>query len=348
MTETTQTCHYAVLGVPADATLDAVREAYKRLATRLHPDRHATPAAFRLISQAYETLSDAAHRERYDQLRASLIAQNEPRPPRIGDTLLGPKNDAAQRGRNRAYRLHVGFSDAMLGTPQEIQLPEEITCTACYGRGFDPSDRPMVCDGCGGAGTTASQSLLRTHVTPCGACGGRGHRFTMACTTCAASGTTRATKTFSVPLPTRAASGLVLRLRGAGEAGSHGGEHGDCLVTLTVTPHATFDVHDDDIVSVVDVPVTTALTGGAVEVDTIDGPKAVKLNPCSREGDVLRLVGHGAPRQSNPHERGDHRAKVRLRFPRTLDEHALGLVGELHAHLVSRGEFSDEDRGEKS
>ena len=253
---------YEILGVEPSASSDAIRRAYRRLAKQHHPDVNpGKPEAadkFKAIASAYDVLSDAEKRARFD--RGEIDAAGSEVPPtrpfyrdfkdsagrsRYGtesdfsaddiEQLFGqafrgrrpgsPGGDFRARGGDSHYTLTVSFLDAARGAIQRLTLP----------------------DG----------------------------------------------RTLNVTIPAGHKNGQALRLRGQGSPGIGGGPAGDTLIEIAVTEHPFFRREGDDIV--MDLPVTLkeAVLGATVTVPTISGPISLKIPPGSRSGVRLRLRGRG-------------------------------------------------------
>lgn len=327
--------YYAVLGVARDADADEVRAAYKALAARHHPDRNPAEGGasdrFKVVVEAYAILRDPARRRAYDEglppddavpvERAGGVAEA------IGgllDGVFGVKLGKPVDGRNRVYRLAVPFADAMLGTSQTLLLPVERSCTACYGRGFPPETVPDVCERCLGTGTIQGRPFLRSELLPCPGCDARGYTVPAWCGTCEGRGVVQREESVRIPLPGGSETGDRLRVVGRGEPGRFGGEDGDLLVDIEVLRDPKLRRDGDDVVLDRPVSVFTALAGGPVPVPTIDGPRAIRLPPCTPDGTVLRMSGYGVRRDDG--ERGDQRVNVRVELPEALDEEARAAI----------------------
>jgi molecular chaperone DnaJ len=135
--------------------------------------------------------------------------------------------------------------------------------------------------------------------------------------------------------------GMDLRIEGAGEAGSHGGYPGDLYLTVAVRPHAVFDRQGQDLVCVLEVPLTAAALGAELEVETLDGPAMVKVPAGTRAGSLIRLRGKGVPHLGR-RGRGDLLIQVDLDVPGKVSKRERQLLEGL-AEL--RGEGAGPLRG---
>ena len=124
-------------------------------------------------------------------------------------------------------------------------------------------------------------------------------------------------QTVSVEVPAGVSDGMDLRIEGGGEDGRGGGPSGDLYLTLAVRPHRVFDRRGQDLVCLLELPMTAAALGAEVEVETLDGPATLTVPPGTRAGSVLRLRGKGLPHVGR-RGRGDLLLRVDLDVPLRL------------------------------
>lgn len=250
---------YATLGVQKTDSADAIRAAYRKLAKTHHPDLNpGKPEAaerFKEISVAYDLLSDADKRARYD--RGEIDASGNERPPQRPFY-----RDFADAGGQGRYRGHTGFD------PENL---EDILAQAFGGRG-------------GNQHFTARGSDARYTLTVgfLDAANGTMRRITLP-----------DGKTLDVRIPAGVRDGHVLRLKGQGMPGIGGGPQGDALVEVVVAPHPLFRREGDDIIIELPVSIQEAVVGTSLEVPTIKGKVRLTIPPNSGTGTRLRLRGRG-------------------------------------------------------
>jgi molecular chaperone DnaJ len=134
-------------------------------------------------------------------------------------------------------------------------------------------------------------------------------------------------------IPAGVSDGMRLHLPGQGEVGFAGGQSGDIYLEISVEPHAIFGREADDLVAVLEVPVTDAALGTDVEIETLDGPTKVKIEAGAQHGDLITLKGLGSYRIRGK-GRGDLRIQVRVLTPQRLDSKQKDLFKKLR-ELVS-------------
>ena len=165
---------------------------------------------------------------------------------------------------------------------------------------------------------------------PCPTCGGIGEVRGQECPTCDGTGVVRRTKTLEVTIPAGIDSGKRVRMAGQGGPGLNGGPAGDVNLIVTVRPDRRFEREGDNLRTDVDIPVTTAVLGGEVNVPTPTGAVALKIPPETQSGRGFRLRGQGMPKLRNRSgERGDLLARARIVTPTNLSDRERELFEEL-------------------
>ena len=346
---------YDVLGIDRGASEDDIRKAYRRLARELHPDVNPEPGAearFKQVSAAYEVLSDPAKRRQYDTFGNQSIPDLFP----FGDIFdvffgggmgrrrtRGPRS-RARRGEDLFAEVSLDLEHAAFGTQREVPLDSMEPCARCGGTGCEPGTSPTRCSRCGGSGELqeVQRSMFGTIMTarPCPTCGGTGEEIASPCTECRGEGRTRRRQVVSVDVPAGVADGMELRIAGAGNAGVHGGPPGDLYLQVDVLPHERFARRGQDLVAVLDVPLTQAILGTEVEVATLDGAERVKVAPGTQPGAVIRLKGQGVPNLGR-RGRGDMFLQVHVEIPdggRKEERALVERLAEVRGERSPRGE----------
>lgn len=240
--------YYAVLGVPRDAGRDAIKKAYRALASEYHPDISDDPRAgerFREVAEAYEVLSRPETRARYDRLGHRRDAAGLRRRSADGlfDDLFGGAPPGSpprpgQRGADATVTLQVAHADAARGARRGVRYTAEAVCDACAGAGTAPGGVRCTCPACQGsghlreAGAGTSGPILRFQ--PCPTCRGAGRVATIPCPDCEGAGRFAEERALLLTVPPGSREGDVVAVAGAGHAGGPGGEPGDLRVELRV------------------------------------------------------------------------------------------------------------------
>ena len=305
---------YQVLGVPRNATEEAITKAYRRLAMKYHPDRNPddkeAEERFKQAKEAYEILTDAQKRAAYDQYgRAGLDAARgagagfSPSDAfgdifgdMFGDIFGGGRRagrNAVFRGADLRYELALDLEQAVFGTSTEIDFQTVKECTECGGSGAARGHAPVPCETCSSSGQVRiSQGIFAVQQT-CPRCKGRGQVITEPCDSCLGQGRSRKKKSLAVKVPAGVDNGDRIRLAGEGEAGRNGGPPGDLYVEIRVREHPIFERDGSHLSCEVPVSFATATLGGTVEVPTLGGNVDLKVPTETQSGRVFRLREKG-------------------------------------------------------
>ena len=327
--------HYEVLGVARDASQDEIKKAYRRLARQLHPDVNPGDEAaekFKLVTHAYDVLSDQESRRRYDMggdqnggFGGGFGGFGD-----IFETFFGAggggrsarPRSRRERGQDALVRVTLELGDVVFGAHREIEVDTAVLCETCQGSCCQPGTSPVTCDICGGSGHVQRQvrSLLGNVITtqPCGTCEGYGTTIPYPCGSCAGQGRVRSRRTVSLDIPAGVETGLRLQLPGSGEVGMGGGPNGDLYVEVTVTDHPVYSRDGDDLLATLEVSMPDAILGTETTIDGLDGPVELEIRPGVQSGDVLTIRERGITSLRGT-QRGDLRVGVQVVTPTKLD-----------------------------
>jgi molecular chaperone DnaJ len=348
---------YQVLGVARNATEDAIKKAYRRLAMKYHPDRNPddkeAEERFKEAKEAYEVLTDAQKRAAYDQYgRAGLDAARgagqgfSPSDAfgdifgdMFGDIFGGGRRggrSAVYRGADLRYELSLDLEQAVFGTTQEIDYQTVRECSECGGSGAARGHAPVTCETCQGSGQVRiTQGIFAVQQT-CPRCKGRGTIITDPCPKCAGQGRTRTTKRLSVKVPPGVDTGDRIRLAGEGESGRNGGPPGDLYVEIAVREHPIFERDGSHLSCEVPVSFVIAALGGSVEVPTLEGQAAIKVPAGTQSGRVFRLRDKGI-RPVRGGATGDLFCRVVVETPVELSSEQKELLRKFEGALAADG-----------
>jgi molecular chaperone DnaJ len=335
--------HYEVLGVSRDASTDEIKKAYRRLARELHPDVNPGEEAserFKLVTHAYDVLSDPDQRARYD-----MGGNDSPfgGPGGFGgfgdifETFFGAAGGARagrprsrrERGQDALVRVDLELKDVVFGVHRDLDVDTAVLCETCQGSCCQPGTGPVTCDICHGSGNVQRQvrSLLGNVVTsqPCNVCQGYGTTIPYPCATCQGQGRVRARRTVSIDIPAGVESGLRLQLPGSGEVGPAGGPNGDLYLEVHVAPDEVFSRDGDDLLATLEVSMPDAILGTTTTIQSLDGPVELEIRAGVQGGDVLTIKGRGiTPLRGT--QRGDLRVGVHVVTPTRLDGKQRALI----------------------
>lgn len=282
---------YKVLGVARDASQDAIRKAYRKLAKEAHPDLNPgdkkAEDRFKTISAAYDIVGDADKRARFD--RGEIDASGTERPSQQDFYRQYADADGGFR-----YQSSAGFDDFA----DISDLFSDMFQRGGRGGGAGRGPRQMK-----------GQDLrYQLPVDFLDAVNGAKRRVTMP-----------DGRTLDITVPPGTRSGQTLRLKGKGVPGTNGGPDGDALVEIQVGAHPLFERDGDDIVVELPISIDEAVLGGKVAVPTTTGKVNLTIPKGASSGQTLRLRGKGVPAGKN-RAAGDQRVKLKIVMPAGIDE----------------------------
>jgi len=356
MAPVTKRDYYEVLGVSRDASDDEIKKAFRKVARQHHPDLQSDPQEkkkaeekFKEAGEAYDVLSNAEMRKRYDMFGHSGGPHGFGGAEGFGagggftdvfgdifeDFFGGGRGGRhrGEQGNDLQYNLELTFEEAVYGKDAKLKIPRWETCDSCKGSGAKSSNAIKRCSGCGGAGQIRLQQGFFTINRTCGQCQGTGQIISEPCTTCRGERRVYRERNLSVTIPAGIETGMRLRLSHEGEHGLNGGPPGDLYVAISVKPHTIFTRKGNDIL--VDLPVhfVTATLGGKVEVPTLKGKTSVKIPEGTQHDRILRLKGIGAPAIGSKgkvgfegNQMGDQLIRVKIQIPTKLSAHQRELL----------------------
>ena len=356
--------YYEVLGVAKDASTEDIKKAYRKLAMKYHPDRNpgdkTAEEKFKEVGEAYEMLSDADKRARYDQYGFAGVDPNFGAGAGgygggfsgfgdfgdLGDIFgeffgggsrRGGGQSAARRGENVMARLELSFEEAAFGCEKEVASQRIENCAACKGSGS--ADGVIeTCQQCRGTGQVRTvQNFMGMQMqsnTTCPSCGGRGKIIKNPCPTCKGKGKVRRTNRVKVKIPAGVDAGQSVRVRGEGCVGSNGGVSGDLLVEIYIRRHPIFTRQGYDVLCEVPITFTQAALGAQIDVPTLDGKVKFDLPEGTQTGKEFVLRDKGIPEVGNSRRRGDHRFTVVVETPTRLTKEQKELLRQLDGTMA--------------
>jgi molecular chaperone DnaJ len=329
--------YYSILGVSRSATEKDIKAAFRKLARIYHPDvnpgNKEAEAKFKEMNQAFEILSDPEKRKKYDQYGDNW---------QYGDQMAeAARQQAAYQqatGGSRFYsnqsegagpvfetdesNLEGIFGDLLGGRMggfghrtakpqkgQDLESEVEVTLEEVYN------------------GTSRNISLRSQ--AQCATCKGTGRIHNLACSVCRGKGVISDVKTLEVKIPAGVDNGSRVRIAGKGQTGAPGLPAGDLYLIISVKPHALFKRKGNELMVDVNVPLTTAVLGGEIQVPTLKGTKLVlRIPPETQNEQVFRLTGQGIPILGSTNK-GDFLVNIKVLMPKGLSAEEKALFGKL-------------------
>ena len=323
---------YATLGVPRDTPEKGLRKAYRRLARQFHPDVNpgdkAAEARFKEINAAYEVLSDADKRKKYDKYgdqweHADQIEEMQRRGGARSSNFgqggvsfdLGDLGDVGGLGGvfEGLFGRGAGAARPHRRAPRKgaaVEQPIDVTLEEAF--------------------HGATRTLQLDSQEPCAVCGGTGQIAGAGCHVCQGSGTVAKQRRLEVTIPPGVLTGSRVRVAGEGQPGTAGGQKGNLYLVITVQPDERFERKGADLYTDVDVPLTDAVLGAEVAVPTITGQVMLTVPPLTQNGKSFRLANLGMPRLKKE-GRGSLYARLRVVLPETLSDREKKLFEDLRS-----------------
>lgn len=345
--------YYNILGVSRTASGDELKKAFRKKAHELHPDKAGgDEAKFKELNEAYQVLSNQEKRGQYDQFGQTF---DDARRQGGGSSTSSGFGGFGQQGgfqgnvdmgdlgdifgdmfgfgggRSRSRRrqggsdiqadLQLTFREAVFGVTKEFSLFKAAVCETCDGNGAEPGSKITTCATCKGSGQV--QRVVNSvfgqmaQAVVCTTCDGQGSVPSKKCKTCGGDGKLKRDTIIKVNVPAGIDDGETLRLQNQGEAGERGAGAGDLYLRIRVTPDVRYTRKAADILSEVHLGIASAALGTKVEIETLDGPVAMKIPAGTQSGKVFRLGDKGVP-HLRKRGRGDHLVTVTVDTPRKL------------------------------
>lgn len=352
--------YYGTLGVARTASPEEIKKAYRKKALECHPDRNQgnpkAEAEFKLVSEAYEVLSDENRRRVYDQygeeglrgagvgggaggfpggfssmeeaLRTFMGAFGGGRGGSGGESIFdsffgggeGGGEEEARKGTSKKATVKVTFEEAARGLEKEIAINNYVVCSACNGLGAKSRAGIKTCATCQGKGQVYQSRGFFSMSSTCPHCGGAGQVITDPCRTCNGAGRNKEKQRIKIRIPAGVDNGMRLKMTGYGDAGEAGGPPGDLYVYIEVEPHEAFKREGDDVYLEVPITFTEAALGCKKEVPTPLGEQVrIQVPEGTQSGKLLRVSAKGFP---NVHGQGhgDLLVRVSVETPVKLSE----------------------------
>jgi molecular chaperone DnaJ len=344
--------YYEVLGVDRRATSAEITAAYRKQAVRFHPDKNPGDAdaatRFKEAARAYEVLSDADLRGRYDRFGHAGVEGGRRHDFNdmsdvfeafgdlfggsiFGDALGGggrARQSRARKGRDVFCQVHLSLVEAARGVAKTVEFERHETCGECDGSGAKKGTRPQSCDYCAGRGQVIqSAGVFRLQAT-CPACRGAGSIVRDRCPPCGGDGVTQEHVARKVTIPAGVDRDVRVRLAGEGEPGASGGPPGDCYCVIEIEDHPFLARDGRDLHCEVPVSFTQAALGATIDVPTLDGTRPLEIARGTQPGDIIKVRGLGMP-EVRGRGIGDLHVHVHVEVPKKLSGRAEELLREL-------------------
>lgn len=354
--------YYKILGVEKNASVDDIKKAFKKAAMQHHPDRPGgDEAKFKEVNEAYQVLSDAEKRQRYDQFGSDFEQQggfgqgtswedvmsafrgggfsSQGGFGDFGDIfgdLFGGGRRGSARGRDIQVDIEIEFTEAAFGTEKEVSLRKQNKCDICAGAGGEPGSKMETCATCQGRGQVVQTQrtflgAMQTAVA-CSDCHGAGKKPTKKCKHCNGSGVVQSNSSITIKIPAGIDDGQSIRLDGQGEVAPHGGGAGSLYVRVRVKDLKGFSRDGYDVYTQEEISFVQAVLGDTIIVQTLD-EKVKLLVPEGVESGQLIRIKHKGIQHLDRNTRGDQYVKIKIRVPKKISRDTRKKLEELKDEL---------------
>jgi len=355
--------YYEVLGVARDADAKAIKEAFRSLAMKYHPDRNKSPDAetrFKEIAEAYAILSDPKKRADYDARGFAGVAGFSAEDLFAGinlDDLFGDAGFGAGfgsslfgnlfgrnrrhagpvRGRDLEVQLTIPLEKVNAGGEEMVHFSRPVACSGCRGSGAAKGTEPRRCEACNGSGRHVSSrqeskeqgAIHFQQITTCPVCHGQGIFIDHPCTQCNGTGKELREDKLKVSIPPGVEEGMALRIPGHGLPSEEpGGESGDLYVIVMSAPDPRFVRRGPDLWRTETLEIPDAVLGTTLKIATLDGHVDVKVPAGTQPDEILRLRGKGLVKFGG-YGRGDIKIRLLLHVPEHLGKEEKSLYRQL-------------------
>lgn len=343
--------YYDILEVGKNASQEEIKKAYRQQAIKNHPDKNPgdtqAEERFKEAAEAYEVLSDAQKRQKYDQFGHAAFENGgaggfqggmtmEDIFSQFGDIFGGfggfsgfggfggsGSRGGVTKGSNLRVKVKLTLQEVANGVEKKIKVKKYIACDACSGSGAKHGTAKDTCATCHGNGqvTRVTNTFLGQMQTAstCPTCNGEGSTISQKCESCYGEGMVKKEEVIKINIPAGVSEGMQVKMSGKGNAARRGGINGDLMVVIQEENHPELTRDGSDLLYNLHLSIPQATLGSTVEIPTVEGKAKIKIEAGTQPGRILRLRGKGVP-EVNGYGRGDLLVQINVWIPKSLDK----------------------------
>ena len=338
--------YYEVLGVSKTASQEEIKKSYRKLAIKYHPDKNPgdkkSEETFKEAAEAYEVLSNANKRQKYDQFGHSGMQGGHDYHQYsnmndifesfgdIFENLFGGGQSRSRRqsagptqqqGHDLAQNITISLEESYLGCKKEIKTYHYVACDGCNSSGCKSGTKIAVCATCHGTGQKIARQGFFSFSQPCSACWGKGYTIPHPCADCKGQSRIQKHERLTITIPAGIYNEAELRVTGKGDSGIFGGPSGNLYLRVDVKKDKNYFRRDNDLVTYLTLTYPQLVLGSHIEVTNIDGTKhTVKIPKGCPVGKEINVVGKGFPNLHSSSGKGNLVFIVQCDIPRRLNQ----------------------------
>jgi molecular chaperone DnaJ len=369
--------YYEILDVPRTATAEEIKKAYRKMAIKFHPDKNpddpSAEAKFKEAAEAYEILSDADKKQRYDRYGHDGVKGmpgggfnmsmddifshfgdifgngfGNAFGDQFGFGTRGRTRRRVNRGTNLRVKVKLTLEEIFTGVEKKIKVGKYIACDHCSGTGAEKGASMNTCPTCHGQGqvtrvTSTFLGQMQTTST-CPVCDGEGTIIGTKCNKCFGNGIVKGEEVIPVRIPAGVSEGMQLSMSGKGNAAARGGIPGDLLILVEEQENENFTRDGNNLIYEHFISLPDAALGATVDIPTLDGKARIKIDPGTQSGKILRLKNKGLP-DLNGYGRGDLLVNISVWTPRNLTREEHQILEQLREAENFKPNPSRKDKG---
>lgn len=341
--------YYEILGIEPDASHDAIKSAYRKLARKYHPDIAGESGVekFKAVTEAYETLSDETRRKRYDillgifnynksttdratQKEAQKAYNQTARQEEVFKSAEKQEKNTKKEDANNFQNIFNEFLDGLKAKPQpEYKQKQKSEHRPVNGTNITTDVVISMLEAMNGVSKTVN--ILSTQ--ECTNCHGRPFANGMSCPVCDGKGVVSQHKKITVKIPANVKPNSKIRIPSEGNKGAYGGKNGDLYLNVVIENNSNFKYDDLNVLFTIPITPPEAVLGTVINVPTSSGNVSMKIMPKTNSGQKYRLAGLGLTKGDKT---GDMIVTVNIEIPKNLSQEEIKLYQKLQDIAVER------------